>query len=166
MKSVPIAVTILSCRGRYVFLRRRKAPYEGLWSMVGGKIASGEHIQDAAKREVIEETGASRIDGYEYRGFVSERLVDSNEDLSAHFLIFVGRAEIPDFVGSNREGDLALFTVEEIESQREWFLPSDYMMFSYFNKDTSLGRMCEAELLRDEKGYQLRYYREVPNAAR
>lgn len=166
MRSVPIAITILSYENRYLFLKRRNPPYEGLWSMVGGKVAPGEHIQDAAKREVLEETGASRIGNYEYLGFVSERLIGGDGKLSAHFLIFVGRAEIPDFALSHREGDLALFALEEIESRKEEFLPSDYMMFSYFNEGSQPKRMCEAELLRDDKGYDLRYYREVPDAGR
>lgn len=166
MSSVPIAITILSCKNRYLFLKRRNPPYEGLWSMVGGKITPGEHIQDAAKREVLEETGASRVDSYEYRGLVSERLVGSDGRLLAHFLIFVGRARIPDFEDSHREGDLALFAAKDIESRKDEFLPSDYMMFSYFNEDRSKRYMCEAELLRDDKGYHLHYYREIPDASR
>jgi 8-oxo-dGTP pyrophosphatase MutT (NUDIX family) len=166
MKSVPIAITILRCQERYVFLQRRNPPYENLWSMVGGKVLIGEHIEAAAKREVMEETGASKIQNYEYRGFVSERLVDENGTLSAHFLIFVGRADIPDFSGFHREGDLALFTLDEVEARKEEFLPSDYRMFAYFSEGVGPKPMCEAELLRDDKGYHLVYYRELSDAGR
>ncbi len=166
MKSVPIAITILALEDRYLLLRRRNPPYEGLWSLVGGKIALGEHIQDAAKREILEETGASQVRSYEYRGFVSERLVDADGSLSAHFLIFVGKAQISDFQASHREGELALFTEEQIEGLSEEMLPSDYMMFKYFNQGNAPRLMCEAELLRDEKGYRLVYYREIPDARR
>ena len=166
MKSVPIAITILTIEDRYLFLRRKHPPYEGLWSLVGGKVSLGEHIRDAAVREIMEETGASKVDAYDYRGFVSERLVDRSGALSAHFLIFVGRAQIPDFRESHREGDLALFTRDEIEDRREEILPSDYEMFKYFNEGESPRPMCEAELLRDEKGYRLIYYREITDARR
>jgi 8-oxo-dGTP pyrophosphatase MutT (NUDIX family) len=134
--------------------------------MVGGKVVIGEHIEAAAKREVLEETGASKIQNYEYRGFVSERLTDRDGALSAHFLIFVGKAEIPDFSMFHREGELALFTEDEIESNKDEFLPSDYRMFKYFNEGIGLKPMCEAELLRDDKGYHLVYYRELSDAGR
>ena len=91
---VPIAITILRCADQYLFIKRRKPPYENLWSLVGGKVNLGEHIRSAAVREVMEETGATRVWNYEFRGMVSERLITSNQELSAHFLIFVSYAEI------------------------------------------------------------------------
>ncbi|MBE0527103.1 MAG: NUDIX domain-containing protein, partial [Candidatus Thorarchaeota archaeon] len=91
-KIVPIVITILECQNRYLFIQRKNPPYEGLWSLVGGKVNVGEHICSAAVREVMEETGAKSVEGYDYRGFVSERLVDSDGNLLSQFLIFVGHA--------------------------------------------------------------------------
>ncbi len=122
-KMVPIAITILRCGERYLFLQRRNPPYEYLWSMVGGKVSLGEHIQSAAIREVMEETGAPTVNNYEYRGLVSERLVETDGSLSSHFLIFVSYAEIQSFSENHREGDLALFTEDELEATKEQFLP-------------------------------------------
>jgi len=160
---VPIAITILSYKDRYVFLKRRNPPYEGLWSLIGGKITLGEHIQTAAIREVAEETGTSQVQSYDYRGMVSERLVNSNGALTAHFLIFVGFAVINDFRTNHREGDLSLFTCAEIESKCSQFLPSDYEMFKWFREKSKGPQMHEAELLHDEKGYHLIYYRATTN---
>jgi 8-oxo-dGTP pyrophosphatase MutT (NUDIX family) len=162
-KSIPIAITMLECNGKYLFLKRRNPPYEGLWSMVGGKISPGEHIEEAAVREVQEETGTSKVLEYQYRGFVTERLIERDGILSAHFLIFVGHAIISDFEPSHREGDLSLFSLEEVESMREQFLPSDYKMFHSFLRPQTVIPMYEAELLRDDKGYHLVYYREPSN---
>jgi len=162
-KMVPIAITILSYKDRYLFLKRRNPPYEGLWSLVGGKVTLGEHIQTAAVREVIEEAGTTQVQAYDYRGMVSERLVDSRGILSAHFLIFVGHAIIDDFRKNHREGDLSLFTTEEIESKRSHFLPSDLEMFKRFREKSRGPQMHEAELLHDEKGYHLIYYRATTN---
>ena len=122
---LPIVITILRCHGRYLFIRRAKPPYEGLWSLVGGKIQPGEHVTEAAVREVLEETGASRVHRYQYRGMVSERLLDANGNLVRHFLIFVGAAEIDDYTDRSREGRLELFTVDGMERDRDLFLPSD-----------------------------------------
>ena len=156
---VPIAITILQYENRFLFLQRKNPPYENLWSMVGGKVNLGEHIKTAAIREVMEETGAPEVSNYQYRGFVSERLVKSDGSLSAHFLIFVNYAEIPSFRKNHREGKLAPFTLDEIHSTKEQFLPSDYQMFRCFKEPQETESCYEAELLHDAKGYHLIYYR-------
>ena len=165
-KMVPIAITILQCGERYLFLQRRNPPYENLWSMVGGKVGLGEHIRSAAIREVTEETGTPEVNNYEYRGLVSERLVESDGTLSAHFLIFVGYSKIPSFNENHREGNLALFTEDEIESTMEQFLPSDYQMFNCFKDQESIQSTYEAELLHDDTGYHLIYYRKSGDETR
>jgi len=134
--------------------------------MVGGKISLGEHIRSATIREVMEETGAPEVHNYKYRGLVSERLVDSNGFLSAHFLIFVGYAEIPTFNANHREGNLALFSENEIFSTREHFLPSDFQMFKCFNNQESIQTTYEAELLYDGNRYHLIYYRKSGDEVR
>ena len=156
---IPIVITILECGGRYLFIQRKNPPYEGLWSMVGGKVNIGEHIHEAAIREVIEETNAPEVIDYSYRGLVSERLIESENVLISQFLIFVGHASISGFSENNREGDLALFSLEEIQAKRQQFLPSDYEMFHRFLDIEHTPHVHEAELLRDEKGYHLVYYR-------
>jgi 8-oxo-dGTP pyrophosphatase MutT (NUDIX family) len=165
-KMVPIAITILRCDESFLFLQRRNPPYENLWSMVGGKVTPGEHIQSAAIREVMEETGTPNVINYQYRGLVSERLVEFDGSLSAHFLIFVSYAEIPSFSENHREGNLALFTEDEIESAKEQFLPSDYQMFKSFKEKKSFQSTYEAELRRDATGYHLIYYRESDDETR
>jgi ADP-ribose pyrophosphatase YjhB (NUDIX family) len=156
---VPIAITILKCQDQYLFLKRRNPPYEGLWSLVGGKVSLGEHVQTAAIREVLEEAGSSSVHDYDYRGFVSERLVDTNSTLLAHFLIFVGYALIADFKRNHREGELSLFTFEEIDDISTDFLPSDLEMFKRFREKRCGPQMHEAELLYDGTKYHLIYYR-------
>lgn len=157
---VPIVITILTYKGKYVFLKRKNPPYEKLWSMVGGKVAVGEHIREAAIREVKEETGANHVTNYRYRGFVSERLVGSDGRLSSHFLIFIGHAEIDSFQESHREGELALFSSEEVVTRREEFLPSDWHMFECFITAPA-STHYEAELAHESGQYRLNYYRKA-----
>lgn len=158
-KMIPIVITILSCKGKYLFIQRKNPPYEGLWSMVGGKVNIGEHIHTAAIREVQEETGALEVMGYNYRGIVSERLVDAEGSLQSHFLIFVGHASISDFSKNHREGELVLFSLGEIKTRKDAFLPSDYEMFHRFLSKNPESSVHEVELLRSDKGYHLVYYR-------
>jgi len=109
----------------------------------------------------MEETGATGVRNFESRGMVSERLVTSNQELSAHFLIFVGYAEIDNFKDSHREGDLKLFTLDEIIGKDVDFLPSDWHMFQSFNAASGCSGMYEAELLHDGAQYHLNYYRKA-----
>jgi ADP-ribose pyrophosphatase YjhB (NUDIX family) len=158
---VPIVISILRCKGRYLFLKRANYPYENLWSLVGGKVGIGEHVLEAAKREVLEETGAGALTNYEYRGIVSERLVKSDGTLVNHFLIFVGHGEIDGYTESHREGELALFTLDEINSRRSEFLPSDRFMFDCFRDANDTPYVYEAELEHDQGTYTLNYYRKA-----
>ena len=134
--------------------------------MVGGKVNIGEHIREAAIREVMEETGSPKVDDYVYRGLVSERLVDADGTLLSQFLIFVGYAVINEYIQTHREGSLALFSLDEIQENRDQFLPSDYEMFQRFRSKIDEPSVHEVELLYDDKGYHLVYYREQDNASR
>ena len=159
---VTIAITILRKDESFLFLKRRNAPYENLWSLVGGKVIIGEHIPAAAKREVMEETGTKSVTDYDLKGIVSERLVSTNGDLLGHFLMFVGQATIDSFNETHREGSLMCFTVDEILNRKDDFLPSDFEMFSKFTRpDCKCLEYHEAELVQDNGAYHLNYYREV-----
>ncbi len=156
--TLPIVVSIVRFDDRYLFIRRKNQPYAGLWSLIGGKIKFGEHVRMATRREVLEETGASHIKNYEYRGLVTECLRVSNNDIKSHFLIFVSHCEIDRFVPHNREGDLQLFTRAEVESMESVFLPSDWYMFRYFLEPCNHETVYEAELVYEYDKYRLVYF--------
>ncbi len=53
-----VAATCIVERGEQVLLvKRGNEPGYGLWSMPGGYVARGEVVEEAAAREVLEETG-------------------------------------------------------------------------------------------------------------
>jgi len=158
---IPIAITILKFKELYVFIERNRPPYENLLSFVGGKIEPGEHIKEAAIREVKEETKATSVKQYEYLGVVSERLVDSAGNLLEHFLIFVNSAAINSFEENHREGTMTLLSVDDIRQKKDTFLPSDWQMFMTLELDDTTSRIFEAELVRLEPGYALEYFRKV-----
>jgi mutator protein MutT len=43
--------------GRVLLVERAKAPLKGYWSLPGGVVEAGEHLEEALCREVQEETG-------------------------------------------------------------------------------------------------------------
>lgn len=49
---------VVCVRGDEVLLiRRGRPPREGMWSIPGGKVESGEPLRETARRELLEETG-------------------------------------------------------------------------------------------------------------
>jgi len=42
---------------RILMIKRGKSPSKGMWSIPGGRLELGETLQEAAEREVLEETG-------------------------------------------------------------------------------------------------------------
>jgi len=44
-------------RGKVLLVQRGNQPLKGMWSLPGGLIKAGENLQDAARRELLEETG-------------------------------------------------------------------------------------------------------------
>ena len=115
-----------------LLLKRAKAPYKDYWTMPGGKIKPGEHIEDAALRELKEET-AITAEFVGIRGIASEVLHRENGRKKAHFLMFVCelKPKQKEFVESN-EGALKWFKISEIKKPNGKVFPSDWKMLNEF----------------------------------
>jgi len=53
------AGAVVHRRGRVLLLRRKNPPNAGKWALPGGLVELGETVQEAAVREIKEETGLS-----------------------------------------------------------------------------------------------------------
>jgi ADP-ribose pyrophosphatase YjhB (NUDIX family) len=51
------AAAVVVHDGRVLLIRRGQAPDAGAWSIPGGAVELGESVEDALRREVLEETG-------------------------------------------------------------------------------------------------------------
>jgi 8-oxo-dGTP diphosphatase len=52
-----VAAIIIYPDGKLLMVKRKGEPYNGYWSLAGGKVEAGETPQEACLREVKEETG-------------------------------------------------------------------------------------------------------------
>ncbi len=55
--SKPCAEVIVADLGKVLLVKRSIEPYLGFWDIPGGFLEDGEHPEDGARREVLEETG-------------------------------------------------------------------------------------------------------------
>lgn len=62
MRKLNLIVVFNTDLEKVLFCIRAKEPYKGLYNFVGGKVENGETNDDAAYRELFEETGISRED--------------------------------------------------------------------------------------------------------
>ncbi|GBD10450.1 putative 8-oxo-dGTP diphosphatase 1 [bacterium HR23] len=66
-----VAVALVERGGALLFVRRKMEPGAGLWALPGGYVDRGEPVEEAARREVLEETGL-RIEVGPLLGLYSE----------------------------------------------------------------------------------------------
>ena len=62
MKKLKLIVIFNASLDKVLFCIRAKEPYKGLYNFVGGKVEENESNDDAAYRELFEETGISNKD--------------------------------------------------------------------------------------------------------
>src|SRR5262245_65088434 len=72
--------------GKVLVVRRARAPADGVFSLPGGVVETGETLHEAVKREVREETGLA-IEPVALAGFRETIVRDQNNRVERHFVI-------------------------------------------------------------------------------
>jgi 8-oxo-dGTP diphosphatase len=54
---VAVDAVVLDRKGRVLLIRRKHPPFEGRYALPGGFVDVGETVEDACRRELLEETG-------------------------------------------------------------------------------------------------------------
>ncbi len=96
-KSFPVAArvgvgAVIIREGRVLLVKRGGEPAKGLWAIPGGAVETGETLQAAAEREILEETGVVIRAGEPIFAF---DLIEKDEAgaLKFHYVIVDLRAE-------------------------------------------------------------------------
>ncbi|MCC7179823.1 MAG: NUDIX hydrolase [Acidobacteria bacterium] len=103
--------------GRALIVRRAHEPRKGEWSLPGGVVELGEHLTDAVRREILEETGLSVEVGPIVETF--DRVHhDADGRVRFHFVIvdFLCRAAAGEPVAGTDADDLAWVTAGELDT--------------------------------------------------
>lgn len=73
-------------RNRVLLVERGKEPLKGYWSLPGGLVETGERLEDAIRREVLEETGL--VVKPKYLAEVFERIMhDADSRVEYHYVL-------------------------------------------------------------------------------
>ncbi len=95
----PGASVVVFSGDKVLLVQRGKRPYHGFWSLPGGEIQWGEAAADAARRELMEETGLLALN-LTLGDVVDGILKDDTGIVMSHYTIIV-------FATSDVEGVLA-----------------------------------------------------------
>jgi ADP-ribose pyrophosphatase YjhB (NUDIX family) len=101
--------------GRILVVRRARPPADGLFSLPGGLVETGETLTEAVEREVAEETGLA-IEPVALAGFREAIMRDGEQRVKRHFVIlsFASRWRGGEFLLNEELSEARWVTREEL----------------------------------------------------
>ena len=112
-----VAVGALVLKDQKVLLvKRSQPPSAGLWALPGGKVHLGETLQQAAEREIFEETGIAIIPGEPAFSFDTIQ-TDQQGNVRFHYVIIDLLAEFKEGVlkAGDDASEAGWFSLEDLE---------------------------------------------------
>ncbi len=101
-------------RGMLLLIQRRKPPYQGCWALPGGKLGEGETLEDAAHRELHEETGVEGVT-MQFIGIYDDPERDPRgRYVSAAYVAAIGDNVVPRVEAGDEAGDARWFALNAL----------------------------------------------------
>lgn len=140
-----MAVAAVVRKDKILMIERERGDYAGYWALPGGKIEQGEHVAEAAEREIEEETGLE-ASFKEYHGIVSEIFGDKQ-----FMLHIIGLEASESEIRTGEEGDVRWMDLEEVGNKE--VVPSDLRIIG--EVVNSLDVYFECRMKETEEGHEL-----------
>lgn len=103
--------------GRVLLVRRATEPLKGEWSLPGGVVETGETLEEAVKREVLEETG---IETFVQRavGLFQRIIPDANGRVRFHYVVhdYLCGPSMGETKAADDVDQVAWFTKDEVKT--------------------------------------------------
>jgi len=150
-KIMNIACAAVIKENNVLLVKRIKEPYTGFWSMPGGKIEFGEYPEEAALREIKEETNLDcRSEGL--KGVATE-IIHSNNKKVSQFMLYVYRLKPENINLVATEGELKWFSLSELDKHK--IIPSDILMIREFILKDNKEKHHKIKMLEEDGKYRV-----------
>lgn len=83
---VGVGAVVVDGDGRVLLVKRERPPLAGEWSLPGGCVEAGEGLDEAVRREVLEETGLV-VEVSSFLGVVDRRFRDAAGRTEYHYVL-------------------------------------------------------------------------------
>jgi 8-oxo-dGTP diphosphatase len=108
------AVSVALVRGdRILLVRRGRSPSLGLYAFPGGRVEPGETAEEAARRELMEETGLTAGTLSPYREYLIE---PEEKPIGFRLQVFVGSYGGGDALAGDDAEDVGWFTLADMRT--------------------------------------------------
>ena len=110
--------------GKLLMINRNKPPFMGMWNAVGGKVEKNETPEDAAIREVFEESGI-KISSPER---ISRFTWNYDDEIGYAFKVSADKTELK-FPHATKEGIIDLKPIDWVLSDKNYGVIQDLKVF-------------------------------------
>lgn len=143
---VNVVIGIVEKQGKILLVQRERGDFVGLWAIPGGKVEECEHIDEAIKREMLEEIGIDM----EFKGVLGIS-TEIMHDKNCTSLLYVCHLTMNDEdIIQNAEFKYKWFSQEEIINSNN-IVESDKMFIEEFYIKRSKNYL-KLDCYRDNKG--------------
>lgn len=156
-KLLNIAVSAVVKDNNILLIKRVKPPYAGYWAIPGGKVEFGEHPEEAAVREIKEETNID-CNFEELRGIASEIVHNPEGEKIAQFMLYVCKLRLlHSNIQMQKEGEVKWFNLNDLEKEK--VVPSDLLMINEFLLKENKIDLYKIKMIEDNGEYNVEYFR-------
>ncbi|KMJ58824.1 NUDIX hydrolase [Bacillus sp. LL01] len=134
-----VAGIVITDDGKWLVVKKSYGGLKGKWSFPAGFVEADETVDEAVKREVLEETGIN----VQVEGLIGVRSGVIKEKISDNMLLFLCTPLNADVVYQESElSDAAFKSMEELEND-----PDSSLLIHYCAKLTNLSVLKEANTM-------------------